>query len=155
MKCNNITSYFYQVVNLYFFMGTVCACGDGCALLVPFHGHSTGLRRWLCPLVPFHGHIMSLRRWLCPPCSISWAQRELAAVAVPSWFHFMGTAQTCGGGCALVRLRQTQTSHIHKKKCPDHIFPDPGTVHYQIINSLSLQRWHYRYTTGNICPSER
>jgi len=46
MKCNNITSYFYQVVNLYF---------------------------------------------------------------------FMGTAQACGGGCALVRLRQTQTSHIHKK----------------------------------------
>lgn len=67
---------------------------------------------------------------------------------------FMGTAQACGDGCALVRLRQTQTSHIHKK-CPDHIFPDPGTVHYQIINSLSLQRWHYRYTTGNICPSER
>ena len=79
-------------------MGTVCACDDGCALLVPFHGHSTGLRRWLCP-----------------PCSISWAQRELAAVAVPSWFHFMGTAQTCGGGCALIRLHQTQTSHIHKK----------------------------------------
>ena len=38
-------------------MGTVCACGDGCALLVPFHGHSIGL----------------LRR-LCPPGSIPWAQ---------------------------------------------------------------------------------
>lgn len=67
----------------------------------------------------------------------------------------MDTAQACGGGCALIRLRQTQTSHIHKKKCPDHIFPDPGTVHYQIINSLSLRRWHYRCTADNICPSER
>ena len=115
MKCNNITSYFYLVVNLYFswaqhrptamampswfhFMGTAQACGGGCALLVPFHGHSTGLPRWLCP-----------------PGSISWAQHRIAAVAMPSWFHFMGTAQDCGGGCALVRLRQTQTSHIHKK----------------------------------------
>ena len=171
-------------------MGTAQACGGGCALLVPFHGHSKGLRRWLCPpgsiswaqhrlaavavpswfhfmgtakacgggcalLVPFHGHSTGLRRWLCPPGSISWAQQRLAAVAVPSWFHFMGTAQACGDGCALIRLRQTQTSHIHKKKCPDHIFPDPGTVHYQIINSLSLRRWHYRCTADNICPSER
>ena len=78
-------------------MDTAQACGGGCALLVPFHGHSKGLRRWLCP-----------------PGSISWAQQRLAAVAVPSWFHFMGTAQACGGGCALIRLRQTQTSHIHK-----------------------------------------
>ena len=85
MKCNNITSYFYQVVNLYFFMGTVCACDGGCALLVPFRGHS-----------------VSLPRWLCPPGSISWAHHELATVAVPSWFHFMGTAQACGGGCALL-----------------------------------------------------
>lgn len=84
-------------------MGTVCACGGGCALLVPFHGHSTGLRRWLCP------------RPAPPDTNITYPQ----------------------------------------KKCPDHIFPDPGTVHYQIINSLSLQRWHYRYTTGNICPSGR
>lgn len=79
-------------------MGTAQACGSGRALLVPFRGH-----------------IMSLRRWLCPPCSISWAHHRLAAVAVPSWFHFMGTAQACGDGCAHVRLRQTQTAHIHKK----------------------------------------
>ena len=56
-------------------MGTVCACGDGYALLVPFHGHNTGLSRWLCP-----------------PGSISWAQHELATVAVPSLFLFVGTA---------------------------------------------------------------
>ena len=153
-------------------MGTVCACGDGCALLVPFHWHSTGLRRWLCP-----------------PGSISWAQHRLAAMAVPSWFHFMGTAQACGDGCALLvsfhghstglrrwlcppsfiswaqhRLAAMAVSssgsarhkhHISIKKCPDHIFPDPGTFHYQIINSLIPLLWHYRYTTGNICPSER
>ena len=57
-------------------MGTAQACGDGCALLVPFRGH-----------------IMSLRRWLCPPGFFSWAHHELATVAVPSLFHFMGTAQ--------------------------------------------------------------
>ncbi len=157
MKCNNITSYFYQVVNLYFFMGTVWACGDGCALLVPFHGHSTGLRRWLCPpgsiswaqhrlaavavpswfhfmgtaqacgggcalLVPFHGHSKGLRRWLCPPGSISWAQQRLAAVAVPSWFHFMGTAQACGGGCALLVPFHGHSTGLRRWLCP------PGSI---------------------------
>lgn len=67
----------------------------------------------------------------------------------------MGTAQACGDGCALARLSQAQAAHIHKKQCPDHIFPDPGTVHYQIINSLIPLLWHSRYTTGNICPSGR
>ena len=56
-------------------MGTAQACGGGRALLVPFRGH-----------------IMSLRRWLCPPGFFSWAHHELATVAVPSLFHFMGTA---------------------------------------------------------------
>ena len=139
-------------------MGTAQACGGSCALLVPFHGHSTGLRRWLCPpgsipwahhelaavavpswfhfmgtaqacgggcalLVPFRGHSVSLPRWLCPPCSISWAQHRLATVAVPSLFHFMGTAQACGDGCAHARLRQAQTAHIHKKKVPGSHLP--------------------------------
>ena len=105
MKCNNITSYFYQVVNLYFFMGTVCACGDGCALLVLFHGHSTGLRRWLCP-----------------PGSISWAQYVLATMAVPSWFHFMDTAQACGGGCALLVPFHGHSTGLRRWLCP------PGSI---------------------------
>ena len=79
-------------------MGTACAYGGVCALLVSFHGHS-----------------MRLRRWLCPPCFFSWAQHALATVAVPSLFLFMGTAWACDGGCALARLPQTQTAHIHKK----------------------------------------
>ena len=155
MKCTNITSYFYLNVNLYFswaqhaltavsvpslflFMGTACAyCGD-CALLVPFRGHS-----------------VRLLRWLYPPCFFSWAQHALATVSVPSLFHFMGTACAYCGDCAHVRLRQAQTAHIHKKQCPDHIFPDPGTVLYNLLNFLTLRRWHYRCTTGNICPSGR
>lgn len=71
MKCNNITSYFYLVVNLYF----------------------------------------------------SWAQYVLAAMAVPSWFHFMGTAQAYRDGCAHARLRQAQTAHIHKKTVPGSHLP--------------------------------
>lgn len=67
----------------------------------------------------------------------------------------MGTAQACGDGCALARLSQAQAAHIHKKQCPDHIFPDPGTVLYNLLNVLSFRRWHYRCTAGNICPSER
>ncbi len=82
-------------------MGTVCACGDGCALLVPFRGHSIGLRQWLCP-----------------PCSISWAQCELAAVAVTSWFHFMGTAQACGGGCALLVPFHGHSTGLRRRLCP-------------------------------------
>ena len=123
MKCNNITSYFYQVVNLYFFMGTVCACGDGCALLVPFHGHSTGLRRWLCP--PGF-HFMGTAQACGDGCallgSISWAQCELAAVAVPSWFHFMGTAQACGGGCALLVPFHGHSTGLRRWLCP------PGSI---------------------------
>ena len=123
MKCNNITSYFYLVVNLYFswaqyvlaamampswfhFMGTTQAYRDGCALLVPFHGHS-----------------MSLRRWLCPPCFFSWAQHELATVPVPSLFLFVGTASAYCGACAHARLRQAQTAHIHKKTVPGSHLP--------------------------------
>ena len=127
-----------SVPSLFLFVGTAWACDGVCALLVPFRGHS-----------------MNLRRWLCPPCSISWAQHELATVAVPSLFLFMGTACACDGGCALARLPQTQTEHIHKKQCPDHIFHDLGTVLYNLRNILSLRRWHYRCTAGNICPSER
>ncbi len=86
------------VPSLFHFMGITQTYRDGCALLVSFHGHSTGLRQCLCP-----------------PGFISWAQHRLAAMPVPSWFHFMGTTQACGTGCALVRLRQTQIAHIHKK----------------------------------------
>ena len=78
-------------------MGTARTYGGGCALLVPFHGHS-----------------VRLPRWLYPPCSFSWAQRALLAVSVPSLFLFMGTTCAPGGGCAHVRFRQTQTAHIHK-----------------------------------------
>ena len=162
-----------SVPSLFHFVGTACAPGGGCALLVSFHGHSVRSWRRLCPpcsiswaqhglatvsvpslflfvgtawacdgvcalLVPFRGHSMNLRRWLCPPCFFSWAQHELATVAVPS--------------PVLVRHRQ----HISiKKQCPDHIFHDPGTVLYNLRNILSLRRWHYRCTAGNICPSER
>ena len=154
-------------------MGTACTYGGGCALLVPFHGHS-----------------VSLPRYLYPPCSFSWAQRELATVAVPSLFLFMGIACACRGGCTLLvpfhghSVRSwrclcppcffswaqrallavavpTSGSARHKphisikEQCPDHIFHDPGTVLYNLLNILSLRRWHYRYTTGNICPSER
>ena len=55
-------------------MGTACACRGICTLLVPFHGHS-----------------MRLPRYLYPPCSFSWAQRALLAASVPSLFLFMGT----------------------------------------------------------------
>lgn len=83
MKCNNITSYFYLVVNLYF----------------------------------------------------SWAQYVLAAMAVPSWFHFMGTAQAYCGACALLVPFRGHKQHISiKKQCPDHIFPDPDTVLYNLLN---------------------
>ena len=173
MKCTNITSYFYLNVNIYFLVGTACAPGGVCTLLVSFHGHSVRSWRRLYPpcffswaqrallaaavpslflfmgtacapggvcalLVPFRGHSMGLRRCLCPPCFFSWAQRVLATVAVPSPDS----------------LRHRQHISI-KKQCPDHIFPDPGTVLYNLRNILSLRRWHDRCTAGNICPSER
>ena len=102
-------------------MGTAQAYRDGYALLVPFHGHSTGLRRWLCP-----------------PGSISWAQHRLTAAAVPT----------------PVSARHKQHISI-KKQCPDHIFPNPDTVLYNLLNFPTPQLWHYRYTTGNICPFGR
>ena len=95
-----------SVPSLFLFVGTAWACDGVCALLVSFRGHS-----------------MSLRRWLCPPCFFSWAQHELATVAVPSLFLFMGTACACDGGCALARLPQTQTAHIHKKTVPGSYLP--------------------------------
>ena len=129
MKCNNITSYFYQVVNLYFFMGTVCACGDGCALLVPFHGHSTGLRRWLCP-----------------PGSISWAQYVLATMAVPSWFHFMGTAQACGGGCALLVPFHGHSTGLRRWLCP------PGSISWaqHRLAAMAVPSWFHQTQTSHI-----
>ena len=87
-------------------MGTACAYGGVCALLVSFHGHS-----------------VSLRRRLCPPCFFSWAQRALLTASVPSLFLFMGTAWACDGGCAHIRLRQAQTAHIHKKTVPGSYLP--------------------------------
>ena len=93
------------VPSLFHFMGTPQACGGGCALLVPFHGHSIGLRQWLCP-----------------PCSISWAQCELAAVAVPSLFHFMGTPQACDGGCALLVPFHGHSTGLRRWMCP------PGSI---------------------------
>ena len=158
MKCTNITSYFYLNVNIYFLVGTACAPGGGCALLVPFRGHSMNLRRWLCPpcffswaqhelatvavpslflfvgtacapgggcalLVSFHGHSVRSWRRLYPPCFFSWAQYGFLTAAVPSLFLFMGTACACDGGCALARLPQTQTAHIHKKTVPGSYLP--------------------------------
>ena len=55
----------------------------------------------------------------------------------------MGTAQACGGGCApLVQLRQTQTSHIHKKKCSGSYLPlIRAPAHsYQTIKSRRQER---------------
>jgi len=158
MKCTNITSYFYLNVNIYFLVGTACAPGGVCTLLVSFHGHSVRSWRRLCPpcffswaqrallaaavpslflfmgtacapgggcalLVSFHGHSVRSWRRLCPPCSISWAQHGLATVSVPSLFLFVGTAWACDGVCALARLPQTQTAHIHKKTVPESHLP--------------------------------
>ena len=105
MKCTNITSYFYLNVNIYFFMGTACTYGGGCALLVPFHGHS-----------------VSLPRYLYPPCSFSWAQRELATVAVPSLFLSMGTACACRGVCALLVPFHGHSVRLRRWLCPPCFF---------------------------------
>jgi len=65
---------------------------------------------------------MSLRRCLCPPCSISWAQRVLATVAVPSLFLFVGTAWACDGGCALLVSFHGHSVRSWRCLCPPCFF---------------------------------
>ena len=94
-----------SVPSLFLFMGTACAPGGGCALLVSFHGHSMGLRRCLCP-----------------PCFFSWAQHELATVAVPSLFLFVGTACACDGVCALLVSFRGHSVCSWRRLCPPCFF---------------------------------